>query len=59
LREHELHDFGTSITIRNLLHHTSGLRDQWDLLELAGYRAASATSSSARAPTLSEQGLCR
>jgi len=34
----ELHDFGVPITIRNLLHHTSGLRDQWDLLGLAGYR---------------------
>lgn len=26
------------ITISNLLHHSSGLRDQWDLLELAGWR---------------------
>jgi CubicO group peptidase (beta-lactamase class C family) len=26
------------ITIRHLLHHTSGLRDQWDLLTLAGLR---------------------
>jgi CubicO group peptidase (beta-lactamase class C family) len=34
----ELPDFGAKITIRNLLHHTSGLRDQWDLLELAGWR---------------------
>jgi CubicO group peptidase (beta-lactamase class C family) len=34
----ELHDFGTSITIRELIHHTSGLRDQWDLLELGGWR---------------------
>jgi CubicO group peptidase (beta-lactamase class C family) len=34
----ELQDFGVPITIRNLLHHTSGLRDQWDLLDLAGYR---------------------
>jgi CubicO group peptidase (beta-lactamase class C family) len=34
----ELPDFGVKITIRNLLHHTSGLRDQWDLLELAGWR---------------------
>src|ERR1700691_4300869 len=25
----ELPDFGAKITIRNLLHHTSGLRDQW------------------------------
>jgi CubicO group peptidase (beta-lactamase class C family) len=34
----ELPDFGAKITIRNLLHHTSGLRDQWDLLELSGWR---------------------
>jgi CubicO group peptidase (beta-lactamase class C family) len=34
----ELHDFGPSITIRHLLHHTSGLRDQWSLLTLAGWR---------------------
>jgi CubicO group peptidase (beta-lactamase class C family) len=34
----ELQDFGTTITIRQLLHHTSGLRDQWDLLNLAGWR---------------------
>jgi CubicO group peptidase (beta-lactamase class C family) len=34
----ELHDFGKAITIRQLLHHTSGLRDQWNLLALAGWR---------------------
>jgi len=34
----ELPDFGTPITIRHLIHHTSGLRDQWDLLQLAGWR---------------------
>lgn len=34
----ELPDFGQKITIRNLVHHTSGLRDQWNLLELAGWR---------------------
>lgn len=34
----ELPDFGTPITIRELLHHTSGLRDQWDLLVLSGWR---------------------
>src|SRR5579859_4376491 len=28
----ELPDFGTPITIRHLIHHTSGLRDQWELL---------------------------
>ncbi|MGB2643626.1 MAG: serine hydrolase domain-containing protein [Candidatus Acidiferrum sp.] len=34
----ELPDFGEKITIQHLIHHTSGLRDQWDLLELAGWR---------------------
>ena len=34
----ELPDFGQVITIRHLVHHTSGLRDQWNLLELAGWR---------------------
>src|SRR6266849_6021005 len=34
----ELPDFGSLITIRNLIHHTSGLRDQWNLLGLAGWR---------------------
>ncbi len=34
----ELPDFGQSITIRHLIHHTSGLRDQWALLGLAGSR---------------------
>jgi CubicO group peptidase (beta-lactamase class C family) len=32
----EVPDFGTRITIRNLLNHTSGLRDQWELLTLMG-----------------------
>lgn len=31
----ELPDYGNRITIRHLLTHTSGLRDQWDLLALA------------------------
>lgn len=34
----ELQVEGSPITIRHLLHHTSGLRDQWDLLTLAGLR---------------------
>jgi len=29
---------GPPITIRQLIHHTSGLRDQWSLLSLAGLR---------------------
>jgi CubicO group peptidase (beta-lactamase class C family) len=32
----ELPDYGTPITLRHLLHHTSGLRDYIDLLQLAG-----------------------
>ncbi len=31
-------DFGKRITIRHLLNHTSGLRDQWELLRIAGWR---------------------
>ncbi|UWZ82973.1 serine hydrolase domain-containing protein [Occallatibacter riparius] len=34
----ELPDFGERITLRHLMHHTSGLRDQWALLGLAGWR---------------------
>lgn len=34
----ELPDFGRRITIRQLANHTSGIRDQWDLLSLAGWR---------------------
>jgi len=34
----EMHDFGTTITLRHLLTHTSGLRDQWDLWSLGGHR---------------------
>ena len=40
IRKHlpEMHDFGKVITIRHLLHHTSGLRDQWEMLAIAGWR---------------------
>jgi CubicO group peptidase (beta-lactamase class C family) len=34
----ELPDFGQPITIRHLMHHTSGLRDQWSLLMMSGWR---------------------
>jgi CubicO group peptidase (beta-lactamase class C family) len=34
----ELADFGAPITLRHLLYHTSGLRDQWEMLEMAGWR---------------------
>ncbi|MDB4913534.1 MAG: hypothetical protein JWM95_1178 [Gemmatimonadetes bacterium] len=32
----EMHDFGKKITIRNLLTHTSGLRDWYELADLEG-----------------------
>jgi CubicO group peptidase (beta-lactamase class C family) len=34
----EVPKFGAPITLRELLHHTSGLRDQWDLLTFEGWR---------------------
>jgi CubicO group peptidase (beta-lactamase class C family) len=33
----ELPNYGNKITIRNLLQHTSGIRDQWQTLALAGW----------------------
>ncbi len=40
VRKHipEVPDFGKTITLRHLIYHTSGLRDQWHLLRLAGWR---------------------
>jgi CubicO group peptidase (beta-lactamase class C family) len=40
LRKHlpTMPDFGKTITLRHLLYHTSGLRDQWDLVAIAGWR---------------------
>lgn len=34
----EVPDFGKPIKIKHLIAHTSGLRDQWSLLTLAGWR---------------------
>ncbi|MAF09161.1 hypothetical protein CMK11_01820 [Candidatus Poribacteria bacterium] len=34
----EVPDLGTPITLRHLIHHTSGLRDQWQLLVMSGHR---------------------
>lgn len=33
----ELPDYGSKITLRNLLQHTSGIRDQWETLATAGW----------------------
>jgi CubicO group peptidase (beta-lactamase class C family) len=40
IRDHipELHNFDSTITIRHLCHHISGIRDQWTLLNIAGWR---------------------
>ncbi len=34
----ELPEFGTPVTVRQLIHHVSGLRDQWSLLVMSGWR---------------------
>ena len=34
----ELPDYGTKITVDHLVHHTSGLRDFWALVQVAGMR---------------------
>ncbi len=34
----EVPDFGTTITLKHLATHTSGMRDQWNLLVMAGWR---------------------
>ena len=34
----ELHEYAMPITVRQLIHHTSGLRDEFGLLAMAGYR---------------------
>ncbi|CAN5498046.1 hypothetical protein BH10PSE3_BH10PSE3_42610 [soil metagenome] len=43
----ELPDYGTPITIRHLLTHTSGLREQWSLLALTGNPPGSQVHSQA------------
>ncbi len=32
----ELADYGAKVTVSDLVHHTSGLRDQWELMTLSG-----------------------
>ena len=46
IRNHisELPDYGATITVRHLIHHTSGLRDYLGLLRLAGRPAADVIS---------------
>ena len=54
----ELPDYGHPITLRHLLHHTSGLRDQWNLLHLAGFRGDDViTAGDALAMTVRQRAL--
>ncbi len=34
----EMPDYGTPVTLRHLAHNISGIRDQWSLLSMAGWR---------------------
>lgn len=40
VRKHipELPSYGPAVTVRHLIYHTSGIRDHWELLGLAGWR---------------------
>lgn len=40
IRRHlsEIPDLGAQVTVRHMMHHVSGLRDQWELLRWAGWR---------------------
>ena len=49
IRKHlpEVPDFGAVVTIRHLLNHTSGLRDQWGLLGMMGRSPGTAVHTTA------------
>ena len=53
----ELPDYGNKITIRNLLQHTSGIRDQWQALALAGCADMTGISSQAKLRDAGSLGL--
>ena len=40
----ELPDYGVPVTLRQLMHHTSGMREQGQLLQLAGWRIGDVTT---------------
>lgn len=40
----ELPDYGAPVTLRQLMHHTSGMREQGQLLQLAGWRTGDVTT---------------
>jgi len=45
IHEHipELPDYGVPVTLRQLMHHTSGMREQGQLMQLAGWRTGDIT----------------
>jgi len=51
----EVPDYGARITLRHLLHHTSGLRDYTDLMELAGARVEDVTTEREALDVISRQ----
>lgn len=51
----ELPDFGKPVTIRHLLHHTGGLRDYIELLELEGHGSEDLTTAREALDTLTRQ----
>jgi len=51
----EVPDYGRKITLRHLLHHTSGLRDYTDLLPLAGARVEDVTTEREALDMISRQ----
>jgi CubicO group peptidase (beta-lactamase class C family) len=48
-------DLKEKITVRNLLNHTSGIRDQWQLLAISGTRLDDVISQDQIIKVLSEQ----
>jgi N-acyl-D-amino-acid deacylase len=51
----EVPDYGSRITLRHLLHHTSGLRDYTELMELAGARVEDVTTEREALALISRQ----
>lgn len=51
----EVPDFGHTITFKHLIHHTSGIRDQWALQALSGWRGDDLITEKDIMNTLSRQ----
>jgi CubicO group peptidase (beta-lactamase class C family) len=51
----EIPDYGKAVTIRHLLHHTSGIRDYCELLAFSGFREEDLTTNNDALQILSRQ----